>query len=76
MTDRQIYKRMNECYTTEYGDDYDDEWYGSNNPTEWKFYRPSKDLTVLMNMDIENKRIKMQEKKKGEDYKTVGYYKW
>ena len=71
MNEKQIYRRMNECYESQYGDRDEDEWYGDDDPKIWRFYRPSEDLEVKMIMDEENKQIKVYEKQT-----YVGGYSW
>lgn len=76
MNEKQIYNRMNKCYESEYGHyDGEAEWYGSDHPKEWKFYIPSKKITVLMLMEEKTRRIYLNEKKDDEDeYRRVGIY--
>ena len=73
MTEKQIYRRMNEAYESFYGDRDEDEWYGDDNPKVWRFYRPSRDLRVKLVMI--NKRVEVYEKV-GDGYSKVGNYGW
>ena len=76
MTEKQIYRRMNECYEMEYGaHDEEDEWYGDDDFKIWRFHRPSEDLEVKLEMIEERKRVDIFEKRNGE-YQKVGNYKW
>lgn len=75
MNEKQIYRRMNEAYESEYGDRVDDEWYGDDDYKVWRFYRPSEHLEVKMIMVEECKRIDIFEKRNGE-YQKVGNYSW
>lgn len=75
MNEKQIYRRMNECYEAEYGDRDEDEWYGDDDPKIWRFYRPFEDLEVKLEMVEERKRVDIFEKRNGE-YQKVGNYKW
>ena len=77
MTEKQIFKRMNEAYEQIYGDCIEDEWYGNDSPTIWRFHRPIIHLEVEMVMDIEAKRIDLFERHEGEyTYRKVGNYTW
>lgn len=75
MTEKQIFRRMNEAYKTEYGDRDEDEWYGEDDFKIWRFHRPSNDLEVKLEMVEERKRIDFFEKRNGE-YCRVGNYSW
>lgn len=75
MTEKQIFRRMNEAYENEYGDKLEDEWYGDDDPKIWRFYRPSEDLEVKLEMVEERKRVDIFEKRNGE-YQKMGNYKW
>lgn len=75
MTEKQIYRRMNEAYENEYGDKLEDEWYGDESPKIWRFHRPSEDLEVKLEMVEERKRVDIFEKRNGE-YQKVGNYSW
>ena len=80
MNEKQIYKRMNQCYENEYGN-YDDEaeWYGSDDIKEWMFYIPSKRTYVMLKMEEENKEIRIFETKeeaRDKAWKRVGIYSW
>lgn len=60
LTEKQIYNRMNRCYENFLEGDvyqYTDEWYGSDNPLEWVFYRPSNNTTYRMELELETKDI-------------------
>lgn len=79
MNEKQIYRRMNECYESEYGNyDNEAEWYGSNDPKTWEFEIPSRQVKVQMLMEEESKRIIINERPygKGNEYKRVGCYEW
>lgn len=73
MTEKQIYRRMNEAYENFYGDRDEDEWYGDDDPKVWRFYRPSSDLRVKLVMV--DKRVEVYEKV-GDGYLKVGNYSW
>ncbi len=73
MTEKQIYRRMNEAYESFYGDRDEDEWYGDDNSKVWRFYRPSRDLRVKLVMV--DKRVEAYEKV-GDGYSKVGNYSW
>lgn len=79
MNEKQIDKRMNDCYESEYGMyDNEAEWYGTDDPKEWVFEIPSRQVKVQMLMDEENKRIFINERPYGEgnEYKRVGVWSW
>lgn len=57
LTEKQIYNRLNKVYETEFGDRAEDEWYGTDDPYEWWFYRPSEDTEYKLIMDEKEKRI-------------------
>lgn len=77
MTEKQIYRRMNHYYETEFGSKDDDEWYGEDNPHIWRFYRPSEKTTYKMVLDECYRQITTFEKKDTEtEYRKVGNYTW
>ena len=77
MTEKQIFKRMNDAYVNEYGDDDFDEWYGDDSPEIWRFYRPSEETEYKMVMDQPNKKINYFYKTKNdEDFHRSGCYSW
>lgn len=57
MTEKQIYNRLNRFYENYLDDRCTDEWYGSDDVTEWVFYRPSEDKTYRLELDTESKNI-------------------
>lgn len=75
MTEKQIYRRMNEAYDSDYGDRDEDEWYGEDDPKIWRFYRPSIGYEVKLQMVEEDKRVDIYEKVNG-DWFRVGVYCW
>ena len=87
MNEKQIYRRMNECWEGEFGHHNDEaEWYGSDDPKEWECYIPSITTYVKLIMDEEAKSITIYEcpsEKKYEpykpmidDYKRCGVWSW
>ena len=52
LNEKQIYNRLNRFYENNMGtDNFDtlnDEWYGTDDPREWKFYRPSDETTYML----------------------------
>ena len=77
MTEKQIYRRMSEAYETFYGDKNEDEWYGEDDATIWKFYRPSEKLYVMMKIYPKEKRVDIRESNCDWNYwKGVGNYSW
>jgi len=77
MNEKQIYRRMNECFESDYKM-YDDEaeWYRGDDPKEWKFYIPSEDIDVRLTLDEANKRVLMEESKSKGEFRYAGYYYW
>ena len=76
MTEKQIFNRMNQCYETMFGDEIEDEWYGDDSPTIWRFYRPREKTTYKMVMDVANKFIEIYYRQDREEYKYKGNYNW
>ena len=76
MTEKQIYRRMNEVYEVVYGNRDEDEWYGDE-PKIWRFRRPSEKTTYKMVFDEDCRKIEFYEKKdeKIEYRKTHTAYK-
>ena len=75
MTEKQIFKRMNEAYEQVYGDCIEDEWYGDDDPMVWKFYRPSTDVCAKLVMRLDEKRIDIYEVRDHE-FVRIGNYTW
>ena len=77
MTEKQIFRRMNEAYEIEYGEDSSDEWFGEDSPEIWRFYRPSKETEYKMVMDQPNKKVNFFYKKKDDsEFHRSGCYSW
>ena len=80
LNEKQIYKRMNQCYKSEYGEyDGEAEWYGTDDLKEWLFFIPSQNINVKLLMNEEKKRIDIYERRedmKERDYERVGNYSW
>ena len=57
MTEQQIYNRLNRCYLNCMVDNKEqvmtDEWYGTDDPKDWQWYRPSdnKRYRLVLNPD-------------------------
>ena len=75
MTEKQIYRRMNEAYESDYGYRDEDEWYGEDNSKIWRVYRPSIGYEIKLQMVEEYKRVDIYEKVNG-DWFSVGVYCW
>lgn len=77
MNEKQIYNRMNKCYEELFGDEPTDEWYGDNDPKIWKFYRPRQDITYIMEMNEEEKKIEISIHKRSDgEYEKFSTYVW
>ena len=70
LNEKQIYNRMNRFYMNNMGtDEHDvncDEWYGTDDPREWKFYRPSDDTNYRFVLN-EDKSITVYIKESNEE---------
>lgn len=70
LNEKQIYNRLNRFYENNMGtDNFDtlnDEWYGTDDPREWKFYRPSDETTYKLILN-EDKSVTVFVKEKGAD---------
>ena len=75
MTEKQIFKRMSQAYADVYGDYSEDEWYGDDSPTIWRFHRPSTNLDAKLVMNEKAKRIDLFEKQ-NDEYRKTGNYSW
>ena len=57
MTEQQIFNRLNRCYLNCMVDNKEqimtDEWYGTDEPNDWQWYRPSDDkrYRLVLNPD-------------------------
>ena len=87
MTEKQIKRRMDEAWEMFYLTyDMEAEWYGSDDYHIWVCDIPSQNITVKMEMDEKQKRIKISEatmeKQNRYDYvretewKVRHYYSW
>lgn len=63
MREKTIYNRLNKVYTREYGDSMCDQWYANPNDqlNIWMFHRPSTDMTVLMELSEDGKKVTITE---------------
>ena len=79
MTSKQMYRRLNECYESEYGDhDWEAEWYGTDDEHIWLFYIPSNMITVKLELNEKAKRVDIMERKDGAEteFRRVGNWSW
>lgn len=77
MTEKQIFRRMSEAYETFYGDKDEDEWYGEDDATVWRFYRPSEKMYVKMKIIPERKCVDIYESYNSwANRQTRGAYSW
>lgn len=87
LTEKQIKRRLDEAFESHYMQyEIEAEWYGIENSHVWVFDIPSKQITVMMELNEEAKRIKICEAQleKQSDYRVVretewkirGYYSW
>lgn len=76
MTEKRIYNLMNKAYESYFGNEIEDEWYGDDSPTLWRFYRPREHMTYKMLMDIENKIIEIYGRRDREEYQYLGNCNW
>lgn len=87
LTEKQIKRRMDEAFESHYMQyEIEAEWYGIEDSHVWVFDIPSKQITVMMELNEEAKRIKICEAQleKQSDYRVVretewkirGYYSW
>ena len=63
MTEKTMFNRLSKVYKREYGDVLTDEWYANPNdqPNIWKFRRPSKEMTVVMELSEDGKKVSITE---------------
>ena len=87
MTEKQIKRRMDEAWEAHYIEhDMEAEWYGTDDSHIWVCDIPSKQITVKMEMNEQQKRIKISEtlmEKQGRydyvretEWKVIGYFEW
>lgn len=87
LTEKQIKRRMDEAFESHYMQyEIEAEWYGIEDSHVWVFDIPSKQITVMMELNEEAKRIKICEAQleKQSDYRYIrdtewkirGYYSW
>ena len=87
MTEKQIKRRMDEAFDSHYKQyEIEAEWYGNDDSHIWVSDIPSQNITVKMEMDEKEKRIKICEtvmkKQSGYNYiretewKVRHYYSW
>lgn len=69
MREQTIFNRLNKVYDREYGDSQYDEWYANPNdePHIWKFHRSSNNMTVLMELSEDGKKVAITESFPGKD---------
>ena len=73
--DKNIYKRLNECYKIKYGEQINDGWFGTDDEKIWEFERPAEGLRVKMIFNAEQKRIDCYRYSDGH-YVPDGNYSW
>lgn len=63
MTEKTMFNRLNKVYKREFGDLMTDEWYANpdDQPNIWKFHRPSREMTVIMELSEDGKKISITE---------------
>ena len=87
MTEKQIKRRMDEAWEMFYMEyDMEAEWYGTDDSHIWVCDIPSKQITVKIEMNEQQKRIKISEavmeKQRRYDYvretewEVVSYFEW
>ena len=77
MTEKAIYNRLNRCYYncfcySQYDDDNQDAWYGTDDPCIWQWYREREDKDYKLVLDQATKTIRCYICAHAEKYKFNG----